>query len=72
MSGLELQQELNRRGQGIPVIFITAHREQDIRKQALRQGAVSILHKPFSDTALLDAVNAALRLRGYDELAWDT
>ena len=64
MSGLELQQELNRRGQRIPIVFITAHRELVIRKQALRQGAVSILYKPFSDTALLDAVNAALRLRG--------
>jgi FixJ family two-component response regulator len=63
MSGLELQQELNRRGQGIPVIFITAHREEHIRMQAFRQGALKILYKPFSDTDLLDAVSAALRLK---------
>lgn len=61
MSGLDLQQELKRRGQAIPIIFITGQRDEDIRKQAFRQGAVKFLYKPFSDTALLDAVNAALQ-----------
>jgi FixJ family two-component response regulator len=60
MSGLDLQKELKRRGQAIPIIFITAQKDEDIRKQALRQGAVEFLEKPFSDHALLDAVNAAL------------
>jgi FixJ family two-component response regulator len=60
MSGLDLQQELKRRGQAIPIIFITAQKDEDIRKQAFRQGAVEFLEKPFSDSALLDAVNAAL------------
>ena len=60
MSGFDLQHELQRRGQEIPVIFITGQRDEDIRKQAFRQGAVEFLYKPFSDTALLDAVNAAL------------
>ena len=60
MSGLELQQELRNRGKQIPVIFITGQKDEDIRKQAFRQGAVNLLCKPFSDTALLDAVNAAL------------
>jgi len=60
MSGLDLQEELKRRGQAIPIIFITAQKDEDIRKRALRQGAVKFLYKPFSDTALLDAVNAAL------------
>lgn len=63
MSGLELQQELNRRRLGIPIIFITAHREEEIRRQAFRQGAVKILYKPFSDTALLEAINVALRVK---------
>ena len=61
MSGLELQRELNRRGKTIPIIFVTAHRDEAIRKQALAQGAVTLLYKPFSDTALLDAVTLALR-----------
>jgi FixJ family two-component response regulator len=60
MSGLDLQEELNRRGQAIPIIFITGQKDEDIRERALRQGAVKFLYKPFSDDALLDAVNAAL------------
>jgi FixJ family two-component response regulator len=60
MSGLDLQGELKRRGQAIPIIFITGQKDEDIRKRALRQGAVRFLYKPFSDDALLDAVNAAL------------
>jgi FixJ family two-component response regulator len=60
MSGLDLQTELKRRGQAIPIIFITAQKDEDIRRQAFRQGAVEFLEKPFGDSALLDAVNAAL------------
>ena len=60
MSGLDLQQELKRRGQAIPIIFISGHKDEDIRKQAFRQGAVTFLYKPFSDSDLLEAVNAAL------------
>ena len=60
MSGLDLQQELKRRGQAIPIIFISGQKDEDIRKQAFRQGAVRFLYKPFSDSDLLEAVNAAL------------
>lgn len=60
MSGLDLQQELKRRGQAIPIIFISGQKDEDIRKQALRQGAVKFLYKPFSDSDLLEAVKAAL------------
>ena len=60
MSGLDLQGELKRRKQSIPIIFISAQMDEDIRKQALQRGAVRFLHKPFSDNDLLDAVNAAL------------
>jgi FixJ family two-component response regulator len=60
MSGLDLQQELKRRGRAIPIVFITGQKDEDIRKQAFRQGAVRFLYKPFSDSDLLDAVNAAL------------
>jgi len=64
MSGLDLQGELKRRGQAIPIIFITGQKDEEIRKQAFRQGAVKFLYKPFSDSALLDAVNAALDGKG--------
>lgn len=60
MSGLDLQKELKRRGQAIPIIFITGQKDEEARKQAFRQGAVKFLYKPFSDDDLLDAVNAAL------------
>jgi len=60
MSGLDLQQELKRRGQVIPIIFITGKKDEDVKKQALEQGAVGFLYKPFSDNDLLDAVGAAL------------
>src|ERR1700720_1551111 len=62
MSGLELQRELKLRGQNIPIVFITANREERVRPRVLAQGAVACLFKPFSDTALLEALNSALRL----------
>jgi FixJ family two-component response regulator len=62
MSGPDLQRELMRRRREIPVVFITARRDEDIRPRLLEQGAVECLFKPFSDTALLQALNAALRL----------
>jgi FixJ family two-component response regulator len=63
MSGPELQQELIRRRQEIPIVFITARGDEMIRPGLLAHGAVECLFKPFSDTALLDALNAALRMR---------
>jgi FixJ family two-component response regulator len=63
MSGPELQQELMRRRQTIPIVFITARRDESVRPRLLAAGAVECLYKPFSETALLDALNAALRAR---------
>jgi FixJ family two-component response regulator len=60
MSGPDLQLELTRRQQTIPIIFITAHRDENVRLRVLEQGAVRCLFKPFSDTALLEALNFAL------------
>ena len=60
MSGPDLQQELRIRRQEMPIIFITGQRDEAIRSRVLEQGAAECLFKPFSDTALLDAVNAAL------------
>jgi FixJ family two-component response regulator len=63
MSGPDLQQELNRRGQKIPIIFITAQGDKSLRPLLIGRGASACLFKPFSDTALLEAVNAALGMR---------
>jgi len=60
MSGLELQAHLNAERCRIPTIFITAHGDAKMRMQALREGAVEFLAKPFDDEALLDSVRAAL------------
>jgi len=60
MSGLELQAHLNAERCRIPTIFITAHGDAKMRIQALREGAVEFLAKPFDDEALLDSVRAAL------------
>ena len=63
MSGPELQQELIRRRQVIPIVFITGHGDSTIRPSLLARGAVECLSKPFSEAALLDALNAALDMR---------
>jgi FixJ family two-component response regulator len=62
MSGPDLQQELASRRQQIPIVFITAHGDGTVRPRLLEQGAVECLFKPFSDTALLGALNTALGL----------
>jgi FixJ family two-component response regulator len=64
MTGLDLQRELKLRGQRIPIIFMTARKNETVRPQVLEQGAVECLFKPFSDTTLLDALNAALQANG--------
>jgi CheY-like chemotaxis protein len=61
MTGPGLQQELKLRRQEIPIVFITAQRDEAVRARMLEQGAVECLFKPFSDTALLRALNLALR-----------
>jgi len=60
MSGLELQAKLNAERCRIPIVFITAHGDSQMRMQALRAGAVEFLAKPFNDEALLETVRAAL------------
>jgi FixJ family two-component response regulator len=60
MSGPDLQEELTRRRQKIPVVFITGHRDASVRPRLLARGAVDCLVKPFSEAALLAAVRAAL------------
>jgi FixJ family two-component response regulator len=60
MTGLELQRELTRRRQEIPIVFITSHRDEGVRPRVLAQGAVECLFKPFSEAALLDALETAM------------
>ncbi len=59
MDGLELQRHLAAT-HPIPIIFITAHRDEKTREQALRAGAIRFLYKPFSEEALIDALHSAL------------
>jgi FixJ family two-component response regulator len=61
MSGPELQRELRKRRQEVPIVFITAHGDESIRPRLLKEGAVECLFKPFSETALLKALETALR-----------
>jgi FixJ family two-component response regulator len=60
MSGLELQTKLKAERCRVPIIFITAHGDAKMQAQALRDGALKFLAKPFDDTVLLEAVHAAL------------
>lgn len=60
MSGLELQAKLCKEHHRIPIIFITAQRDEKLRVQALRAGALEYLTKPFDDEVLLENVRAAM------------
>jgi FixJ family two-component response regulator len=62
MTGPELHRELIRRGQAIPVIFVTAIRDEALRPRLLAEGAVDCLFKPVSEQALIDALHTALRV----------
>ena len=62
MSGPDLQRELARRRLEIPIVFITAQVDVTVRPRMLEQGAVECLFKPFSDTAIREALNAAFRV----------
>jgi two-component system, LuxR family, response regulator FixJ len=61
MSGLDLQQQLNRGGVMLPVIFITGHGDVPMAVQAMKAGAFQFIQKPFRDQELLDHINHALR-----------
>jgi FixJ family two-component response regulator len=60
MTGIELQAELKRQDKRIPIIFITATRDEAVRARVIELGAAACLTKPFSDTALLEALRSVL------------
>lgn len=60
MNGLDLQQELQRRGLALPIIFITGHGDIPMSVRAMKQGALEFLTKPFREQDLLDAIDQAL------------
>ncbi|HEU4876096.1 MAG TPA: response regulator [Pyrinomonadaceae bacterium] len=62
MTGPDLQRELTIQRRDIPIVFITAHRDETVRPRLLAQGAVECLFKPFTETDLLAALNTALRI----------
>jgi len=64
MSGLEFQAQLNARGDGVPIIFITGHGDIPMSVRAMKAGAFDFLAKPFRDQEILDAVEAALARDG--------
>ena len=60
MSGMEMQQELHRRGSNTPIIFISGHGDIPMAVEAIKAGAQEFLTKPFRDQVLLDAINTAM------------
>jgi FixJ family two-component response regulator len=60
MSGPDLQRELIQRRENVPIVFITAHADRSLFPRLIEQGASACLLKPFSDTALREALDAAL------------
>jgi FixJ family two-component response regulator len=62
MSGRDLQHELRRRRQTVPIVFMTADSDEILHQRILEHGAVECLSKPFSDATLLGAIHAALQI----------
>jgi two-component system response regulator TtrR len=62
LSGIELQAELNRRGDGIPVIFLTGHGDVPMAVEAVKKGAYDFVEKPFANTRLLALIEKAAAL----------
>ncbi len=70
MSGLDLQEELNRRQVLLPIIFITGHGDVPMAVQALKRGAAEFIQKPFRDQDLLERIEGALERDAGHRKAW--
>ena len=69
MSGLELHEELRKRGSRLPIVFITAHGDIPLAVEAMRKGACDFIEKPFQDAKLIAAIEGALAGAGTSENA---
>jgi FixJ family two-component response regulator len=63
MNGPDLQRQLKLRGHDVPIVFITGQKNEGVQPRLLEQGAVACLFKPFSETALLQALRSALQMK---------
>ena len=63
LSGIELQRRLHEMDCSVPIIFVTAHADDDVRRVAMEQGAIAFFGKPFSDEALLDTLGSVVDFR---------
>ena len=70
LSGIDLQDELNKAGCSMPIIFITGHGNIPMSVQAMKKGAVDFLTKPFDDEELLQAVEKAIEKDRKAKAAW--
>jgi FixJ family two-component response regulator len=61
LNGIELKRSLANMGSSVPIIFVSAHDDEQLRARALRHGAIAVLGKPFSDVAMVGAIHAALQ-----------
>ncbi len=64
MGGLELQQELIKKGHNIPIIFITGHGDKELERKVMYTGALGYLEKPFDEKLLLNMLDIALKTKG--------
>ena len=64
LNGLDVQERLQRDGNRLPIIFITAHDEVNVRERGLAAGAVAFVRKPFNDELLIKTLHAALKIDG--------
>jgi two-component system response regulator FixJ len=71
MSGLEVQQHLNRNGSMLPIILVSGHGDIPMAVQAMKDGAFDFLQKPFRDQDLLDRINGALKLDAENRASTD-
>ena len=70
MNGLDLQSRLAAAGCRIPIIFITAFDDKEVRRRAMQAGAVAFLGKPFSDEQLLHTIRSALDHENTGTQSW--
>ena len=62
MDGMELQKELNSKNSILPIIFVTGHGDVPMAVEAMQQGAIDFIQKPYREQELLEKIKAALEL----------